>query len=65
MTGGSTTTPELRVYRNGAMVDATGNANADTSESAGIALAVGDQVRAEWSSCSVGAAMLLTMEGSG
>lgn len=61
----STGAPELRVYRNGVLVDSTGGANNDTSESNGIPLQAGDQVRAAWEACSPGAQMTLVIEGTG
>lgn len=57
--------PELRVLRNGVLMDHTGNANADVSSGNTVTLNAGDVIRAHWSKCSGGASMRLTIEGMG
>lgn len=56
--------PELRVFRNGTLIDASGNANADISDSMSIDFNPGDVIRANWRNCSPGARMRLAIDGT-
>lgn len=63
-TQSSTGYPHLLVYRNGSLIDSSGNANSDLSECS-IDLNAGDVIRAVWSRCSGGARMRLVLDGDG